>query len=158
MFYVYLLVVALILVVGSYFWRRSRLSNQFLKRASLQVHYRYHHLESDDREYGKSKNGALLLIVERKDFDCRNIVVKDVTLDHASIRISLDQLIMITFPADSNQAYEASVRFRIRGPLRSPNFLSQRQATVQGYITSEVAGRISFRVNVPVSQFEEVLR
>lgn len=156
MSYVYLLVIALILVSGFYYWKRSRLSRQFLNRASLQVQYRFHHLESDDREYGKSKNGALLLTVERIGSDTRNIVVKDVILDHSCLKVSLDQLIMITFPADSNHAYEASVRFRIRGPLRTSDFLSHRHATVKGYITSESSGRIPFSVQVGLVEAELV--
>ncbi len=156
MFYVYLLLTALILVSGFYYWRRSRLSAEFLKRAVLQVHYRFHHLENDEREYGKSKNGALLLKVERTDQDTRNIVVKDVIMDHACLSVSLDQIIMITFPTDSNQAYEASVRFRIRGAVRKPDFLSHHHATIIGYITSEKSGRVPFRIKVGMLEAEQV--
>lgn len=148
MLYVYLLLFALSLVAGFYYWRRSQSSGRFLQRSSLQIHYRFHHLESEDHEYGRSKNGALLLQVARTDNDTRNIVVKDILLDHSCLKVSLDQLIMITFPADSNQAYESSVRFRIRGPVRKSDFLSQRHATVKGYMTSESSGRIPFRVRV----------
>lgn len=62
---------------------------------------------------------------------------------------------MITFPAESNQGYEASIRFRIRGQSRPSDLMNQRHATVVGYITSESAGRIPFRIKIPVSQFIE---
>jgi hypothetical protein len=156
MFYVWLLLLVLILSFGFYFWRRSQLSRQFLQRGSLQVQYRFHHLESDDRESGKSKNGALLLKISRTDQDTRNIVVKDVVLDHSCLKVTLDQLIMVTFPADSNEAYEASVRFRIRGPQRKPDFLSHHHATIKGYITSESSGRIPFSVKVGMLAGENV--
>lgn len=155
MFYVFILITILIFVAGFYFWKRFSLSRHFLDRASVNIEHRYHQLESGDSTSGKSKNGALLFTVKRVSLDTRNIVIKDVKLDHASIHVSLDQLIMITFPAESNQAYEASVRFRIRGQSRPTDFMSQRSATVGGYITSESSGRIPFRIQVPISQFIE---
>lgn len=155
MFYAFLLVTILIFIAGFYYWKRFSLSRHFLDRASVNIEHRYHQLQSGDSTSGKSKNGALLFTVKRISLDTRNIVIKDVKLDHASIHVSLDQLIMITFPAESNQAYEASVRFRIRGQSRPSDFMSQRRATVSGYITSESSGRIPFRVQLPVSQFME---
>jgi hypothetical protein len=155
MFYIFVSIAVLILFAGFYFWKRFSLSRQFLDRASLNIVHRYHHLESGHSASGQSKNGALLFAVKRISLDTRHIVIKEVKLDHAVIHVSLDQLIMITFPAESNQAYEASIRFRIRGQSRPSDLMNQRHATVVGYITSESAGRIPFRIQIPVSQFIE---
>lgn len=153
MFYVFILLVVLIFIFGFLYWKRSRLSHQFFDRASMIAPYRFHHLDSEGVEYSTSKNGALLFMVTRTDSDIRNIVIKNVELNHSCIHISLDQLIMITFPADSNQAYEASVRFRIRGQVRDSIFMDQRHAIISGYITSESSGRIPYRIQVPITQY-----
>lgn len=155
MFYIFVSIAVLILFAGFYFWKRFNLSRQFLDRASLTLQYRFYPLESDSSPSGKSMNGALLFLVKRISLDTRHIVIKEVKLDHAVIHVSLDQLIMITFPAESNQAYEASIRFRIRGQSRPSDLMNQRHATVVGYITSESAGRIPFSIQIPVSQFIE---
>ncbi|WP_144243387.1 hypothetical protein [Sphingobacterium sp. ML3W] len=154
MFYIYLLLGIVFVFSILYYRKNVRLSHQFKERATLRAQYRFQHMENVEHESGKSKNGALILTVERLNFDTRNIVIKEVTLDHSCYHISLDQLIMISFPADSVTAYEASVRFRVRGSLSKAGVLSDRQALISGYITSDLSGRIPFRLRVPVEKFE----
>lgn len=155
MFYIYLLLGIVFVFSILYYRKNVRLSQQFKERATLRAQYRFQHMENVEHESGRSKNGALILTVERLNFDTRNIVIKEVTLDHSCYHISLDQLIMISFPADSVTAYEASVRFRVRGLLSKAGNLSERQALISGYITSDLSGRIPFRLRVPVEKFQE---
>lgn len=158
MFYAFVLITVCITVVivvaGFYYGKRFSLARQFLDRAALRAQYRFHQLENDSSAE-KSKDGALLFFVKRISLDTRSIVIKEVKINHSDIHVSLDHLVTITFPAQSNQAYETSVRFRIRGPLRPSNFMNERHVTISGYIISESAGRISFRIQVPISQFIE---
>jgi hypothetical protein len=158
MFYVFVLITVLItlliVVAGFYYWKRFSLSRQFLDRATMRSQYRFHQLENDGSA-DQSKDGALLFSVKRISLDTSSVVIKELKINHAAIHVNLDHLMTIAFPAQSNQAYESSVRFRIRGPLRHSNFMNDHHLTIIGYIISESAGRIPFRIQVPISEFIE---
>ncbi|UIR55943.1 hypothetical protein LZQ00_16980 [Sphingobacterium sp. SRCM116780] len=133
------------------------MSRQFLRRATLSVHCRFNPIGDHRNSKGGecSKSGSLLFHITRRDLDIRHIVIKDVKVSHPNFKVSLEQLIMITFPQDSTIAHESSVRFRIRGPLSKIRVLDHHFVLIKGYMTAKSAERITFRLRVPVEPSPE---
>lgn len=121
----------------------------------MQIYYRFQNIEGQYSGNGRSKNGALIFAIERTSMNIRNVVIKDVKLNNTSFTVSLDQLMMISFPSNSLLAHEASIRFRIKGPINMSIKASKQYATIKGYLTLESSDRIPLWLRVPILAFQE---
>lgn len=121
----------------------------------MQIYYRFQNIEGQYSGNGRSKNGALIFAIERANMGIRNVVIKAVALNNSNFTVSLDQLVMISFPHDSLVAHEASIRFRIKGGSHESIKSGKQYATIKGYLTLETSARVPMRLRVPIAAFKE---
>ena len=158
MHYIYCILCILLVVSVFYYGKQLLMSRQFLRHATLSVHCYFSPIGDHSKGGECSKSGGLLFHITRHDLDILHIVIKGIKVSHPNLKVSLEQLMMITFPQNNTIAHEASVRFRMRGPLSKIRALDHHYVLIKGYMTFKSAERIAFRLRVPITSRPEEIQ